>query len=80
MSAPTAAADTNPWASLARERKAHAIVMTLARVMPTMTADEAAEMDDIGRRAAAHLARVNPCSEEAWALVVSTMRQRERAA
>lgn len=65
----------NAWEMLARERKARAIATTLMRVLPRLTADDAAALDAKGRRAAAMLARVRPCSDEAWSMVVDELRR-----
>lgn len=68
----------NPHERLARKHKAEQIADTLLRVMPSITADHAAQLDTNGRRAAADLARVKPASEETWALVVEELRRHER--
>jgi hypothetical protein len=70
--------DGEPWERLARARKVHAIVTLLHRVMPAMTADKAAELDDAGRAAAARLAQVRPASEKTWTEVVKELRRAER--
>jgi len=77
MAADQMAAD-NPHERLARKHKAEQIVDTLLRVMPAITAEQAAQLDNAGRRAASYLARVKPASEETWALVVEELRRHER--
>ncbi len=73
-------AAVNPWKSLAQRDKADALAGFLARALPDMTAEDAAQLDASGREAAARLAGVRPASDEAWGMVVERLRRRERRA
>jgi hypothetical protein len=68
----------NPYADLARMKKAIAVEAALRRVGATSEVEVAA-LDDEGRRRAERAAGVKPCSEATWAVVLGLFREHDFA-